>query len=208
MSLDSTGARPGTATAARSRPGTWLVIGLGNPGPGYAHTRHNIGQMVADVLATRMGSGFTAHKAGAAVATGRLAPGGPRVVLAKPTGYMNVAGRPVGALMRFFSLSPEALVVLHDELDITFDALKLKIGGGEGGHNGLKSISQVLGTRDYYRVRAGIGRPPGRMDVADFVLKPFTADERRALPLHLDRAADAAEALITEGLPAAQGRFH
>ena len=166
--------------------GTTLIVGLGNPGPEYERTRHNVGQMVADELASRMGVGFTRHRAGAVVATGRLGIGGPRVVLAKPTGYMNVSGRPVSALASFYGIGPEDLVVVHDELDIPFDTLRLKRGGGEGGHNGLKSITASLGTKDYARVRVGIGRPPGRMDVADFVLRPFTKPEQDVLPLHVD----------------------
>ncbi|MDO5633347.1 MAG: aminoacyl-tRNA hydrolase [Micrococcus sp.] len=187
---------------------TTLIVGLGNPGADYARTRHNIGQMVVGELASRMGAGFTRHKAGAQVATSRLRPGGPRVILAATTSYMNVSGKPVSALCRFYGLSAEQLVVVHDELDIPFDTIRLKTGGGEGGHNGLKSISASLGTKDYTRVRAGIGRPPGRMDVADFVLRPFTTEERSTLPLHLDRTADAVDVLLTEGLAAAQTRFH
>ena len=188
--------------------GTTLVVGLGNPGPEYERTRHNIGQMVVGELASRMGVGFTRHKAGAVVATGRLGIGGPRVVLAMSTGYMNTSGRPVSALAKFYDVGPEDLVVVHDELDIPFDTLRLKCGGGEGGHNGLKSITASLGTKDYFRVRAGIGRPPGRMDVADFVLKPFTKAEQELLPLHVDRAADAVEVLVADGLEAAQQRFN
>lgn len=198
----------GVQSAGSSAPQTWLIVGLGNPGPQYARTRHNIGQMVVDELASRIGSGLTAHKAGAAVATGRLSPGGPRVILAKPATYMNVSGRPTAALAAFYSVDPAAVVVVHDELDIPFDTLKLKIGGGEGGHNGLKSISQTLGTKDYHRVRVGVGRPPGRMDAADYVLKPFTAEEQELLPVHLDRAADAVEKLVTDGLTAAQNSIH
>ncbi|MGW3946225.1 aminoacyl-tRNA hydrolase [Micrococcus endophyticus] len=188
--------------------GTTLIVGLGNPGPEYERTRHNVGQMVVDELASRMGVGFTRHRAGAVVATGRLGIGGPRVVLAKSTGYMNVSGRPVSALASFYGIGPEDLVVVHDELDIPFDTLRLKRGGGEGGHNGLKSITASLGTKDYARVRVGIGRPPGRMDVADFVLRPFTKAEQDVLPLHVDRAADAVEKLVTDGLEAAQQAFH
>ncbi|WMY79638.1 aminoacyl-tRNA hydrolase [Citricoccus sp. I39-566] len=187
---------------------TWLVVGLGNPGSDYARTRHNIGQMVIDELAGRFGTGLSAHKAGAAVGTAHVRPGGPKLLLAKPASYMNVSGRPVGALARFFSVDPAHLIVIHDELDIPFDALKLKVGGSEGGHNGLKSISQVLGTKDYQRVRVGIGRPPGRQPAADYVLKPFSAAERELLPLHLDRAADAVEALAEGTLEHAQQRFH
>ncbi|MFC7403051.1 aminoacyl-tRNA hydrolase [Citricoccus sp. GCM10030269] len=187
---------------------TWLVVGLGNPGPDYARTRHNVGAMVVDTLAERLGVRLTAHKAGAAVGTARTEPSGPKLVLAKPTSYMNVSGRPVGALTRFYSITPEHIVVVHDELDIPFDALRLKRGGGEGGHNGLKSISQVLGTKDYFRVRVGIGRPPVRQPPADFVLRPFSSTEREVLPLHLDRAADAVVELAGSSLEQAQQRFH
>ena len=198
----------GTSSTAATSPATWLVVGLGNPGPDYARTRHNVGQMVVDELAGRLGTGLTAHKAGAAVGTAHLAPGGHKLILAKPASYMNVSGRPVGALARFYSIRPEHLIVVHDELDIPFDTLRLKTGGGEGGHNGLKSISQVLGTKDYPRVRVGIGRPPGRQPAADYVLRPFSAAERELLPMHLDRAADAVVELVESGLQQAQQRFH
>lgn len=184
------------------------MVGLGNPGEKYAPTRHNIGHMVVNELAERNSERFTAHKASAAVAEMRLGIGGPKVILAKPASYMNVSGKPVVALMKFFKIGVDNLIVVHDELDIDFDTLRLKRGGGEGGHNGLKSISQALGAKDYLRVRAGIGRPPGRMDVADYVLRPFSTTERKDLPLHLDRAADAVEALIANGLTPAQNAFH
>ncbi|MFC0582059.1 aminoacyl-tRNA hydrolase [Micrococcoides hystricis] len=187
---------------------TYLVVGLGNPGPDYARTRHNIGHMVVDELADRHSGTFTAHKSKCVQASVRIGYGGPKMVLAKTTSYMNVSGPPVAALMKFLSLGPENLIVVHDEVDIAFDAIKLKRGGSEGGHNGLKDISRVLGTRDYLRVRAGIGRPPGRMDTAKYVLQPFNATERETLPLHLDRCADAVEALITDGLTTAQNKFH
>lgn len=196
------------ASSSAATSSTWLVVGLGNPGPDYARTRHNVGQMVVDELAGRFGAGLTAHKAGAAVGTAHLVPGGPKLILAKPTSYMNVSGRPVGALARFYSIRPEHVIVVHDELDIPFDTLRLKTGGGEGGHNGLKSISQVLGTKDYPRVRVGIGRPPGRQPAADYVLRPFSASERELLPLHLDRAADAVVELVESGLEKAQQGFH
>lgn len=191
----------------------WLVVGLGNPGPQYAGNRHNIGQMVVDLLAGRTGSHFSQHKARAGVATGRLGllPGGapgPRVVLAKPASFMNVSGGPVSALAQYFDVAPDRIVVVHDELDIPFGTLKAKVGGGEGGHNGLRDISKALGTKDYVRVRAGIGRPPGRMDVADFVLKDFSSAERKELPFLIDDAADAVELIITDGLTAAQQRYH
>ncbi|MDO9394977.1 MAG: aminoacyl-tRNA hydrolase, partial [Herbiconiux sp.] len=137
-----------------------LVVGLGNPGPGYAATRHNVGQMVVDELANRMRSSFKSHKANAVVAEGRIVPGGPRYVLAKPNTYMNVSGGPVNGLLKFYGLSPADLIVVHDELDIPFDTLKLKQGGGHGGHNGLRDIIQATGSGDFVRVRVGIGRPP------------------------------------------------
>ena len=193
--------------------GTWLVVGLGNPGPRYAGNRHNVGQMVLDGLAARTGSTFRAHKAQAAVAEARLGvlPGGrpgPRAVLAKPTAYMNLSGGPVAGLVRFFSMPPENVVVVHDELDIPFGSLRLKRGGGEGGHNGLRDITKALGTKDYVRVRVGIGRPPGRMDAADFVLRDFSTTERKELQFLLDDAADAVELVLTAGLDAAQQKVH
>lgn len=187
----------------------WLIVGLGNPGPDYAATRHNIGQMVLDQLAQEVGGNFKKHsKARAQVLEGRLGLGGPRVVLAKPLTYMNLSGGPVSALANFYGLAPEEIIVVHDELDIPFDSVKLKIGGGEGGHNGLRDISKALGTKDYYRVRTGIGRPPGRMATADFVLKPFSTAEKKDLPFLISNAADAVEMLIKEGLLASQQRYH
>lgn len=188
--------------------GPVLVVGLGNPGERYAATRHNIGHMVVNELADRNSQRWNVHKAGAAVAEFRLGIGGPKIVLAKPATYMNLSGKPIAALLKFFNIGPENLVVVHDELDIDFDVLRLKRGGGEGGHNGLKSTSQALGTKDYLRVRAGIGRPPGRMAPADYVLRPFSTTERQTLAFHIDRAADAVESLIVNGLAATQNQFH
>lgn len=185
--------------------GPWLVVGLGNPGPEYAGNRHNIGFMVADLLAERIGGKFKAHKSRAQVVEGRLA--GHRVVLAKPMTYMNLSGGPVTALRDFYKVAPERLVVVHDELDIDFAVLRLKRGGGDNGHNGLKSITKSLGP-DYFRVRFGIGRPPGRMDVAAFVLRDFSSTERKGLDVEVDRAADAVESLVTEGLERAQGLYN
>jgi PTH1 family peptidyl-tRNA hydrolase len=192
---------------------TTLVVGLGNPGPGYAGNRHNVGQMVLDELASRVGVGFRSHKARAAVAEGRLGvlPGGrpgPRVVLAKPGSYMNVSGGPVAGLAQFFKVDPLDVVVVHDELDLPFGTVRLKRGGGEGGHNGLRDVSKALGTRDYVRVRVGIGRPPGRMDPADFVLRDFSTAERKELPFLVADAADAVELVVTEGLERAQLKVH
>ena len=184
----------------------WLVVGLGNPGPKYAGNRHNLGYLVADLLAERMGARFKAHKGRADVVEGRLA--GQRVVLAKPSSYMNESGRPVASLRDFFKVPVERIVVVHDELDIPFGALRLKRGGGDNGHNGLRGLTSCLGSREYLRVRCGIGRPPGRQDPADFVLKDFSAAERKEVPFHVDRAADAVEALLTGTLEAAQNTFH
>ena len=187
---------------------TWLIVGLGNPGPEYSRNRHNVGQMVLDELAARIGGNFKAHKSRAQVFEGRLGIGGPRLVLAKPSTYMNVSGGPVSALAKFYDVDPSRVVAVHDELDIPFNTVKLKIGGGEGGHNGLRDISKALATKDYLRVRVGVGRPPGRMDTADYVLRDFAPAEKKELPFLLDDASDAVELLITEGLTAAQQRFH
>ena len=186
----------------------WLVVGLGNPGPEYARTRHNVGQMVLDELASRLGGTFKVHKTRAQVLESRLRPGGPRVVLAKPMTYMNTSGGPVAGLAKFYDIPAERVIAVHDEIDIPFAALKLKIGGGEGGHNGLRDMSKALSTKDYYRVRVGVGRPPGRMDAASYVLKPFSSTEGKELPFLLDDAADAVEHLVENGLLEAQQRFH
>lgn len=185
-----------------------LIVGLGNPGPTYAGNRHNIGAMVLDVLADRIGERFRAHKARAEVAEGRASIGGPRLILAKPGSYMNLSGGPVAALLRFYHLAAEAVIVVHDELDIPFGSVRVKQGGGEGGHNGLKSISAAIGSKNYLRVRCGIGRPPGRMDPADFVLRDFSSAERADLGIVLGEAADAAVMLVTDGLTATQNRIH
>ena len=193
--------------------GAFLVVGLGNPGPTYAGNRHNVGQMVLDVLARDVPGSFVGHKARAQVLDGRLgvlpsgAPG-PRVVLAKPSTYMNVSGGPVAALVRFYDVPPERLLVIHDELDLPPSTLRLKRGGGEGGHNGLKSISAALGTKDYLRLRIGIGRPPGRQDPADFVLRDFAVSEREDLAVTLEEAAEGVRDVVEKGLVLAQDRLH
>ncbi len=170
--------------------------------------------MVVRELATRHGGGaFRAHRSRAAVSEVRAgsspsgAPG-PRLVLAVPSTYMNESGGPVSGLLKYFSIDVEHLVVVHDELDIPAGTVRVKKGGGEGGHNGLRSISSSLGTKDYLRVRVGIGRPPGRMDPAAFVLRDFSATERRELLLRIDTAAGAAESLVTVGMLATQQRVH
>jgi peptidyl-tRNA hydrolase, PTH1 family len=184
-----------------------LVVGLGNPGPNYAQTRHNLGFMVADRLAARLGSNFKVHeRSGAEIVTGRL--GGHSIVLAKPRCYMNESGRQVGPLAKFYSVSAADVVIIHDELDIDFGQIRLKLGGGEGGHNGLRSVANALGTKDFQRVRIGIGRPPGRKDPAAFVLENFNSTERPEVPTICEQAADAIELLIELGLEPAQNRVH
>ena len=183
-----------------------LVVGLGNPGPRYALTRHNAGFLVLDLLADRTGGRFKAHKARTEVVEGRLA--GASVVLAKPRSYMNESGGPVVAVARFYKVPVESIVIVHDDLDLEYGVLRLKRGGGDGGHNGLRSISAALGSKEYVRVRFGIGRPPGRMDPADYVLREFGAAERKDLGFHIDRAADAVEMVLRDGLETAQNAFN
>ncbi|MEU6999632.1 aminoacyl-tRNA hydrolase [Nonomuraea sp. NPDC046570] len=180
----------------------WLIAGLGNPGAEYAGHRHNAGFMVLDELAARAGGRFKAHRSRAEVLETRGA------VLAKPLSFMNLSGGPVKALADFYKITPDRLIVVHDELDIPYGALRAKLGGGDNGHNGLKSITKVLGTRDYLRVRFGIGRPPGRMDPAAYVLKDFGTAERKDLAFLVDRAADVVESLMEKGLEATQNAFH
>jgi PTH1 family peptidyl-tRNA hydrolase len=184
----------------------WLIVGLGNPGPVYAGNRHNVGFMVVDELAARMSVRLKRDKSRAFVAAGRL--GGQPVTVAEPMTFMNLSGGPVASLRAFYKVPADRIVVIHDELDLTFGSVRLKLGGGDNGHNGLRSVSSSLGTKDYLRIRVGIGRPPGRMDPADFVLRDFSAAERKELPEVLARSADAAEALIARGLAAAQNEFH
>lgn len=185
----------------------WLVVGLGNPGPEYAATRHNVGVMVVESLAARWGGRLSAHRyTRCEVFEHRWA--GARVTLARGRGYMNESGGPVSVLCSFYGVEPEHLVLVHDELDIAFGALRVKLGGGDGGHNGLRSVRRSLGTGDTIRIRVGIGRPPGRQDPADFVLRPFTAAQREELPWVLDRAGDAVECVISDGVPAAQNAYN
>jgi len=199
----------------------WLIVGLGNPGPSYSGHRHNIGAMVVDELAARVGANLRSHKARAVASEVRISvppcgtPGGepaaapgPRAVIATPLTYMNESGGPVAGLMSFYKIPVENLIVIHDDLDIPFADVRLKLGGGEGGHNGLRSITKSLGTKDYLRIRVGIGRPPGRMDAADYVLHDFSGSERSEVPLLIGDAADAAERLVAEGLVAAQQHWH
>lgn len=191
---------------------TWLVVGLGNPGPKYAANRHNVGFMIADLLAKRIGGSFArkTRRGPADVAEGRLGFGmdAPKVVLAKPLTYMNLSGGPVAALAQFYKVPADHIIAVHDELDIPYGQLRVKIGGGEGGHNGLRSMSKSLSTKDYVRVRFGIGRPPGRQDPADYVLSDFSANERKDLEFLVDRAADAVESVMEKGLEPTQNVYH
>ena len=191
----------------------WLIVGLGNPGPAYAGNRHNVGFMVVDVLASRVGGRFKAHRSNAEVVEGRLSAAaggsaGERVVLAKPRTFMNESGGPVAGLKAFFGVPLDRVLVVHDELDLDFGTLRIKDGGGDNGHNGLRSITKSLGTREYLRLRVGIGRPPGRMDPAAFVLRDFSATERADLAVNLERAADVVASMLDHGLAATQNRYH
>ncbi|ROO51196.1 peptidyl-tRNA hydrolase [Micromonospora sp. Llam0] len=187
----------------------WLVVGLGNPGREYARNRHNVGFMVADLLAGRLGVRLSRHRRAAAESgEGRLGLGGPKLVLAKPMTFMNLSGGPVAALAKFYKVPVEQIVTVHDELDIDYGRLRVKQGGGEGGHNGLRSMSRSLGSKEYLRVRFGVGRPPGRQDPADYVLSDFSTTERKELDFLVDRAADLVEAVVVRGLEWAQNTYH
>jgi peptidyl-tRNA hydrolase, PTH1 family len=190
----------------------WLVVGLGNPGPAYAGHRHNVGYLVNDELASRVGGTFRSHKTGRAdVVEGRLGGvggGGVRVALARPRCYMNETGGAVAALVKFYKLPVERVIAVHDELDLPFDTIRVKLGGGDNGHNGLRSIRQSLGSGEFYRVRLGIGRPPGRQSPADFVLSDYSRTERKVLPLQVAKAADAVESLVANGLASTQSAYN
>ncbi|QGK68684.1 aminoacyl-tRNA hydrolase [Allosaccharopolyspora coralli] len=186
--------------------GPALIVGLGNPGPRYEGNRHNIGFLVLDELAARVGGKFKAHKSGAEVVEGRLGPC--RAVLAKPRSFMNLSGGAVSSVAKFYKVPATELIVVHDELDLPFGTVRLKRGGGENGHNGLRSMTKSLGTKEYLRVRFGVDRPPGRMDAADYVLKDFSRAESKELGWFIDHCADAVEAVAAQGLEAAQNRFH
>jgi PTH1 family peptidyl-tRNA hydrolase len=181
----------------------WLVAGLGNPGRQYAGNRHNVGFLIADLLAERLGARFSRHRRAPAQVAET-----PRLVLVKPMTYMNLSGGAVANLARYYKLPPSRIVAVYDEIDLPYGTLRTRLGGGEAGHNGVRSLTQALGTRDYLRVRFGVGRPPGRQDPADWVLSDFSAAERKDLDYLVDRAADLVEAVIAEGLETAQNRFH
>jgi PTH1 family peptidyl-tRNA hydrolase len=199
--------REGAGVVDEAQP--WLVVGLGNPGREYAANRHNVGFLVADLLAARIGAKLGRHRRTVAeVGEGRLGFGGPKLVLVKPLTYMNLSGAPVSALAQFYKVPPEQVVAIHDELDIAYGQLRVKCGGGEGGHNGLRSMSKSLGTKDYVRVRFGIGRPPGRQDPADYVLSDFSPTERKELEFLVDRAADVVESVVVRGVEPTQNAYH
>lgn len=190
----------------------WLVVGLGNPGPGYARHRHNVGYLAVEELAGRLGARFSAARGmRAETAEGRLGPVGPdgvRLTLAKARTYMNETGAPVARLLTYAKLAPEHMIVVHDEIDLEPEQIRVKFGGGDNGHNGLRSIRKSLGTGDFYRVRVGIGRPPGRQDPADYLLSNFSARQRESLEPELVRAADAVESLVHVGLERTQTQFN
>ena len=184
----------------------WLIVGLGNPGADYNGNRHNAGFLVADVLAARIGDGFRRNRQRMLACPGKLA--GHAVTVAKPMSYMNASGGPVSSFAAYHKIPAEQIIVVHDEIDLPFGTIRLKCGGGDAGHNGIKSVASALRTAEFNRVRVGVGRPPGRRVAADHVLGDFTKTERKELPLLIERAADAVEALIDHGLAAAQNEFH
>ncbi len=189
---------------------TWLVVGLGNPGDEYAATRHNVGQMVIDHLAKRHSVKLSTHKSRTDIAAYKLGVGvdAHSVILAKSKSYMNESGGPIKALASFYSVEPTKIIVLHDELDIPYAAIRTKVAGGDNGHNGLKSLTSSFGTADYFRVRLGIGRPMGQQDPGDFVLKQFSKEEKKSIDEFIDRGADCVEFLIDKGLDLTQSKFN
>ena len=186
----------------------FLIVGLGNPGPDYSANRHNVGQMALSVLADRLSATFKSHKSNAAIAEARLGFGGAKLILAKPGSYMNTSGGPVSSLLNFYDVPLSNLIVIHDELDIEAETIRIKKGGGHAGHNGLRDIISACDSNEFTRVRIGIGRPPGRMDTADFVLKDFNSTERKNLPLTLELAADAVEEIVRSGVLEAQNKIN
>lgn len=195
----------------------WLVVGLGNPGPAYAATRHNVGWLVADLLAERAGVGLTtdrrirAQLAETRVAGGRWGGVGAdaqKVIVCKPTTFMNESGRAVAAVAKFHRVAPEQIVAVHDELDLNPGQFRVKLGGGDNGHNGLRSMRQHLGTGDFHRVRFGIGRPAGNRSVTDWVLGGWSRSEAADVAVDIERGADVVESLILHGLTATQNSFN
>ncbi len=191
-------------------PNRWLLIGLGNPGKEYEKTRHNIGAALISEYAKKAGVKFSSHKSRADIAEISIGVGAQRVLLIAATlrCYMNESGGPTSSLANFFKVNSDHIIIAHDELDIPFQSIRVKYGGGDNGHNGLKSVTSGLSSSDYYRIRLGIGRPIGEQDPADFVLKPFSSAERKDLDLFLQRGIDAVELLITQGIERAQNSFN
>jgi PTH1 family peptidyl-tRNA hydrolase len=185
----------------------WLVVGLGNPGPDYAAHRHSVGQRVIDELARQIGAGFKRHKVNAMVAEGCFRPGTDKLVLATLLSFMNTSGASIKALAQFFGIDPDHVIVIHDDIDLPFDTVRIKFGGGHGGQNGVRSTIQHLGA-DFLRVRVGVGRPAGQKDPAVHVLEPFSKVERESLPNLIADAAGAVESIVLDGLTAAQQRYH
>jgi PTH1 family peptidyl-tRNA hydrolase len=185
----------------------WLVVGLGNPGPDYATHRHSVGQRVVEEIAAQLGEKFTRHKSIANIAEGRFQPGTDKVILATLLSFMNTSGVPIRRLADFFGVDPEHVIVIHDDIDLPFDTLRIKFGGGHGGQNGLRSTIQHIGA-EFVRVRVGVGRPNGQKDAAVHVLEPFSKSEREVLPSLVANAAGAVESIVLEGLSAAQLRYH
>jgi PTH1 family peptidyl-tRNA hydrolase len=185
----------------------WLVVGLGNPGPDYATHRHSVGQRVVEEIAAQLGEKFTRHKSIANVAEGRFQPGTDKVILATLLCFMNTSGVPIRRLADFFGIEPGNVIVVHDDIDLPFDTVRIKFGGGHGGQNGLRSTIQHIGA-DFVRVRVGVGRPSGQKDAAVHVLEPFSKSEREVLPNLVADAAGAVESIVLEGLSAAQLRYH
>jgi peptidyl-tRNA hydrolase, PTH1 family len=182
----------------------WLVVGLGNPGPAYEKTRHNIGQLVLNLLSANQK--FSSHKSRMEISEVKCA--SENLVLAKSLGYMNEYGTPTRGIVDFYKIPMDQIIVIHDELDLPFNNLRIKLGGGDNGHNGLKSITSSLGSSDYFRIRMGIGRPIGEQDPADFVLKPFSKEEKLSLNEFLSRGADAIKSLVLNGLDKSQTNFN
>ncbi len=185
---------------------TYLIVGLGNPGREYRENRHNVGFMLIDRLAVRLNARMTRMQSKAIIASTRH--GDAKIILAKPQTFMNLSGQAVQGLVRFYKIPLENLIVAHDDLDLPFETIRLRPGGGAGGQKGIKSAIQHLGTNDFSRLRLGIGRPPGRMDPAAYVLQDFAKGDEQFLSETLDRAADAVFAFVDDGLDAAMNRFN
>jgi len=186
--------------------GVSLIVGLGNPGREYAATRHNVGFQIVTRLAERHGLSFSRMQNQALISTGRI--GDVRVVLAKPQTWMNESGKAVAPLVRFYKVELVHLLVVYDDLDIPLGMIRLRSGGGSGGHRGMRSVIERLGTQDFPRLRVGIGRPPGRMDPVDYVLQPFSRDEELLMDGTRARAVEAIECFLAEGILCAMNRFN